>query len=74
MKAKKILYGFKHETLEAKIKWMLSLSVAKRYESNIGFAEFMRMARKNRSCLDDRRPFKTVQVLKLKDVKIFKKD
>jgi hypothetical protein len=66
MKNKKILYGFKHETLTAKIKWMLSLSVAERYETNIGLADFLRAARKNRAYLNAQRPFKTIQVLKRK--------
>ncbi len=61
---KKLLYGLKYESLEEKIKWMLSLSLKERYEYNIGFSEFIRKVRKNSNLPNAKKTFKTIQIIK----------
>ncbi len=63
-----LLSGWKHENLERKIEWFLSLSITERYSQIIGLGEFLRLARtkKKEVYLNARRTFKTIQILKQK--------
>ena len=61
--SKKVLYGFRYENLKEKIRYMLSLSLEKRYIQNIAFAQFMNLLKKDR---DARKTFRAVQVIKKK--------
>jgi len=60
------LYGFQHETLDAKVRYMLSLSLAKRYEQGLAFAEFMHLLKKDRDYQNVKKSFRTVQIVKKK--------
>ena len=64
MKNKRILYGFRNETLTAKIKWMLSLSLAERYSSGLAKGELAKILERNHQRLYGRGGFKRIQVLK----------
>lgn len=61
---KQILYGFKHETQEAKIRWMLSLPLAKRYSCGLVKGELAKILERNQKRLYGRGGFKHIQVLK----------
>lgn len=65
-KVKRVLQGFRYETLGAKIRYMLSLPLVERYTQGLVFAEHMRLSRKAREYRDVRRTFSTVQVIKKK--------
>ena len=67
MKGKmKALYGFRYETLDAKIRYMLSLPLAERYAQGLDFAEIISLSRKNIKYRNAREAFSTVQVIKKK--------
>jgi len=70
---KQVLYGFKHETLEAKIKWMLSLPLAKRYSYGLAKGKLAKILEKNQERLYGRGGFKHIQILDIKDVKKLKR-
>ena len=59
----RILYGLKNETYEKKVRWFLSLSPTQRYLRMLEIVSFAKSNRK-RMKPNDRRPFKTVQILK----------
>ncbi len=63
-----VLHGGKDETLLAKIKYMLSLPLAKRYEMCLAKGELARTLERNQEKLYGRRGFKHMQILTLKDV------
>lgn len=63
---KKFLHGFKNETLTAKIKWMLSLSLDERYSLGLAKGELARILERNHRRLYGRGGFKHIQVLKQK--------
>lgn len=70
---KKVLYGFKHETQLAKIKYMLSLPLAKRYEMCLAKGKLARVLERDRGKLCGRSGFKSMQILTLKDVARYRK-
>lgn len=61
---KQLLHGFRHETLEAKIKWMLSLPLAKRYSVGLAKGALAEILERNQRRLYGRGGFKHIQVLK----------
>lgn len=61
---KKILHGFKHETLEAKIKETLSLSLAERYSQGLAKGELAKILERNCRRLYGKGRFKHIQVIK----------
>lgn len=63
---KQVLYGLKHESLEAKIRWMLSLSVAERFSYGLAKGALAQILQKNFERLYGRKGFKHIQVLKQK--------
>ena len=65
---KKVLHGFTHETQLAKIKYMLSLPLAKRYSIGLAKGELARILEKNQERLYGHSGFKHIQVLSLKDL------
>lgn len=65
-KNRRVLEGFRYESLDAKIRYMLSLSLAERYVQGLGFGEFIGLAIKYRGSGDVRKAFSTVQVIKKK--------
>lgn len=60
---RKVLHGLKNETYKKKIHWFLSLTPTQRYSRML---EISSLAKSNykRIKLNDRRPFKTIQILK----------
>lgn len=76
MKGKpKVLYGWEHETLEAKVNRALKMSYTERYREMVEFTEFIDAARGEQSLIDDsgyslgekkhEQTFRSVQILKL---------
>ena len=63
-KNKKVLYGWKHKSIEEKIKKMISLPLGKRYECGIAKGELARILEKNQERLNGRGAFRSIQVLK----------
>lgn len=61
---KEVLHGFKHETQKEKIKWMLSLPLAKRYTYGLAKGVLARILERNHKRLYGRGGFKRIQVLK----------
>ena len=59
----RILYGLNNETYKTKVRWFLSLSPTQRY---LRMLEISSLAKGNYKRLkeNDRKPFKTVQILK----------
>ncbi|MCG2677349.1 hypothetical protein L6386_02110 [bacterium] len=64
----RLLSGWKHENLDSKIEWFLSLPITERYSQITGLGEFLRSARRREkeAYLNARRTFKTIQILKQK--------
>lgn len=66
-KNKRVLQGFRYETLGVKIRYMLSLPLIERYAQGLGFAEvIIGLVRKHREYQDVRKSFRTVQIVKKK--------
>lgn len=65
-KNKRLMQGFRYETLGEKIRYMLSLPLSERYAQNLIFSELMGLGGKNKGYQDDRKAFSTVQVIKKK--------
>jgi len=60
-----ISHSFKKESMWEKAKWFLGLSLTDRYKTSFGIAELYGIIHKGKET-HDRRPFKTIQVLKRK--------
>lgn len=58
-----ILYGFEHETLEAKIESFLHLSPAERYLQMAEFSQFLRKLKRPKIDPDEYKSFRRVQIL-----------
>ena len=65
-KSKRILHGFCYESLDAKIRYMLSLPLVQRYAQGLAFGELMCLGKKFKGYRDVRKAFSTVQVIKKK--------
>lgn len=65
-KKHQVLYGFEHETLEAKIESFLCLSPAERYIQMAEFSQFLRKLKRPEVNPDDFKSFRNVQILKQK--------
>jgi len=61
---KRVLYGWKWESVDEKIKLMLSLTLGKRYEAGIVKGELARILEKNQEKLNGQKSFRTIQILK----------
>ena len=61
---KKVLYGWKYESIEEKIREMLSMSLGERYEAGIATRKLARLLKKNQDRLDEPKTFRSIQVLK----------
>ncbi len=60
----RVLYGWRYESLDEKIRHTLSLSLAERYAEGLVKGEFAKILERNQSRLYGRRGFKHIQVLK----------
>lgn len=60
---KQVLYGLKHETLNDKIRWMLSLSLAERLSYGLAKGALAKILQRNFERLHGRKGFKHIQVL-----------
>jgi hypothetical protein len=63
---KQVLHGLKHESLEAKIRWMLKLSPAERISYGLIKGKLARILEKNFEKLYGRKGFTHIQVLEQK--------
>jgi len=63
-KGRQVLYGFEHETMEAKIESFLKLTPAQRYLQMAEFSQFLRKLKRPEVSLDDYKSFGRVQILK----------
>ena len=61
---KSVLYGWKNETMEEKIKKMLALSLRERHEAGIATGELAKILKKNQEKQYEARLSRTVQILK----------
>lgn len=62
----KVLYGWGYESLEEKIKYMLSLSLGERYSLGLVKGYLARHLERNQNKLYGRKGFKSLQILKQK--------
>ena len=60
----KVLYGFRYETLDAKIRYMLSLPLAERYSQGLIKGRLAKILERNYQRLYGRHRFKHIQILK----------
>ena len=61
----RVLYGFEHETMEAKIESFLRLSPAERYLQMAELSQFLRKLHRPEVDPDELKSFRRVQILKL---------
>jgi len=62
----KVLNGWRYESLEEKIKYMLSLSLEERYSLGLAKGYLAKLLEKNQNKLYGRKGFKSLQILKQK--------
>lgn len=60
----RVLQGFRYESLEAKIRYMLSLPLAKRYSQGLVKGRLAKILERNYQRLYGRHRFKHIQILK----------
>jgi hypothetical protein len=63
-KNKRVLHSFRYESLDAKIRYMLSLPLAERYSQGLAKGELAKILERNYSRLYGRHRFKHIQILK----------
>jgi hypothetical protein len=60
----RVLYGWRYESLEEKIRHVLSLPLAERYAQGLAKGELARILERNQLRIYGRHRFKHIQVLK----------
>jgi hypothetical protein len=63
-KAKRVLQGFRYESLAAKIRYMLSLPLAERYSQGLVKGRLAKILERNYQKLYGRHRLKHIQILK----------
>lgn len=62
----KVLYGWKYETLEEKIKSILSLPMEERYRQGLAKGHLALLLERNQNRIYGKKGFKSIQVIKPK--------
>jgi hypothetical protein len=63
---KKVLFGWRYESLDEKIRYMLSLSPGERYTLGLAKGYLAKLLERNQYKIYGRRGFKSIQILKSK--------